>query len=116
MSRFIISITAFLLLAAQQQASAECGSTANRAGCTTPHGAVGVGPNGAATYNRNTGQVHTTQSNNNDHSSQVIPGTSVQGAGGNSATKAVEQGCAFVDGRAGLQLMQIGLGAGHGPA
>jgi hypothetical protein len=46
MSRFIIAL---LLLLPVQQASAECRSTANRAGCTTPNGAVGVGPNGAAT-------------------------------------------------------------------
>ena len=58
MSRFIIAL--FLLLAAHQ-ANAECGSTANRVGCTTPNGAVGVGPNGAATYNKNTGEVHTAQ-------------------------------------------------------
>ena len=97
MSRFIIAL--FVLLAAAQAANAECGSTANRAGCTTPNGAVGVGPNGAATYNKNTGTVHTTQPNSNYHSNQVAPGTNVQGRRGNSATKAVEQGCAFVNGR-----------------
>jgi hypothetical protein len=96
MSRFIIAL--FLLLAAHQ-ANAECGSTANRAGCTTPNGAVGVGPNGAATYNKNTGQTRTAQPNNYNHSGQVAPGTNVQGEGGNSATKAVQQGCAYVNGR-----------------
>ena len=96
MSRFIIAL--FLLFAAQQ-ANAECGSTPNRAGCTTPNGAVGVGPNGAATYNKNTGQTHTTQSNTYHRSNQVTPGTNVQGSGGNSATKAVQQGCAWVNGR-----------------
>ena len=96
MSRFIIAL---FLLSAAQQANAACGSTANRAGCTTPNGAVGVGPNGAASHNRNTGQVHTTQSNNYYHSNQVAPGTNVQGARGNSATKAVQQGCAYVNGR-----------------
>jgi hypothetical protein len=86
MSRFIIAL--FLLLAAQEANAAECGSTANRAGC--------VGANGAATYNKNTGAVHTTQPY---HSSQVAPGTNVQGGRGNSATKAVEPGCAFVNGK-----------------
>src|ERR1700693_3979188 len=95
MSRFIIVLV--LLLGASQAANAECGSTANRAGCTTPNGAVGVGPNGVATYNKNSGEVHTSQSN--AHSNQVEPGTNVQGRRGNSATKAVEQGCAFVNGK-----------------
>jgi hypothetical protein len=86
MSRFIIAL--FLLLAAQQASAAECGSTANRAGC--------VGPNGAATYNKNTGQAHTAQSS---QSNQVAPGTSVQGRRGNTATKGLEQGCGFVNGK-----------------
>jgi hypothetical protein len=86
MSRFIVAL--FLLLAAQQANAAECGSTANRAGC--------VGPNGAATYNKNTGAVHTGQSS---QSNQVAPGTNVQGRRGNSATKAVEPGCAYVNGK-----------------
>jgi hypothetical protein len=86
MSRLIIAL--FLLLAAQQANAAECGSTANRAGC--------AGPNGAATYNKNTGAVHTAQPS---HSNEVAPGTNVQGRRGNSATKAVEQGCAFVNGK-----------------
>ena len=60
MSRFIIAL--FLLLAAQEANAAECGSTANRAGC--------VGANGAATYNKNTGAVHTAQPY---HSNQVAP-------------------------------------------
>ena len=86
MSRFIVAL--LLLLAAQQANAAECGSTANRAGC--------VGPNGAATYNKNTGAVHTGQSS---RSNQVAPGTNVQGRRGNSATKAVEPGCAYVNGK-----------------
>jgi hypothetical protein len=36
MSRYIITV---FLLSVARQANAECGSTANRAGCTTPHGA-----------------------------------------------------------------------------
>jgi hypothetical protein len=86
MSRIIIAV--LLLLAAQQANAAECGSTANRAGC--------VGPNGAASYNKNTGQVHSSQPY---HSNEVAPGTSFRGVRGNSATKALEPGCAFVNGR-----------------
>src|SRR3954452_4767494 len=83
-----IIIALFLLLAIQQANAAECGSTANRAGC--------VGANGAATYNKNTGEVHTAQPY---HSNEVAPGANVQGRRGNSATKAMEPGCAFVNGR-----------------
>jgi hypothetical protein len=86
MSRVFIAL--LLLVAAQAANAAECGSTANRAGC--------VGPNGAASYNKNTGAVHTGQPY---HSNEVAPGTNVQGRRGNSATKAVEPGCAFVNGR-----------------
>jgi hypothetical protein len=89
MSRIVIALC--LLLTAQQAIAAECGSTANRAGC--------VGANGAASVNKNTGEVHGTQSNGNYHSNQVAPGTTAQGRRGNSATKAVEPGCAFVNGR-----------------
>jgi hypothetical protein len=82
-------IIALLLLSALPQAyAAQCGSTANRAGC--------VGPNGATTYNKNTGQVHTIRPYN---SNAVRPGTHVQGYRGNSATKAVQPGCAWVNGR-----------------
>jgi hypothetical protein len=94
MSRTVMTI--LLLLAAQQASAAECGSTANRAGCVGPNGAVGVGHNGAATYNKNTGAVHTSQPQN---SNQVAPGANLHGWRGNSATKAVEPGCAFVNGR-----------------
>lgn len=86
MSRIFIAL--LLLLAAQEANAAECGSTANRAGC--------VGPNGAASYNKNTGQVHSAHPY---HSNEVAPGTSAQGFRGNSATKAIEPGCAFVNGR-----------------
>src|SRR4051794_18867960 len=84
-------IIALCLLLTAQEANAACGSTANRAGCTTS--------NGAATYNKNTGEVHSTQSNSSYQSNQVAPGTSEQGRRGNSATKAVQQGCAFVNGK-----------------
>jgi hypothetical protein len=86
-----IAIAVLLILAAQQAHAAECGSTANRAGC--------VGANGAASVNKNTGAVHSTQSNGTYHSNQVAPGTTAEGRRGNSATKAVQPGCAFVNGR-----------------
>jgi hypothetical protein len=85
---FRVTIALCLLLATQEANAAQCGSTANRTGC--------VGPNGAATYNKNTGQVHTAQPY---YSTTVAPGTQVQGSRGNSATKAVQPGCAFVNGR-----------------
>jgi hypothetical protein len=86
MSRVVIAL--LLLVTAQAANAAECGSTANRAGC--------VGPNGAATYNKNTGAVHSAQPY---HANQVAPGTSVHGRYGNSATKAVQPGCAYVNGK-----------------
>ena len=80
---------AFLLLSAVPAAqAATCGQTANRAGC--------VGPNGGATYNKNTGAVHSGRTTNQN---QVAPGAHVDGARGNSATKALEPGCAYVNGR-----------------
>ncbi|MFL5254528.1 MAG: hypothetical protein ACJ8AI_16845 [Rhodopila sp.] len=87
MARIIIA-TLFLLFSLQQADAVECGSTANRSGC--------VGPNGAKTYNKNTGQAHTAQ---RYHSNTVAPGATVQGGRGNHATKAVEPGCAYVNGR-----------------
>jgi hypothetical protein len=86
MSRLIFALA--FLVTAQHAVAAECGSTANRTGC--------VGPNGAASYNKNTGETHSTQGY---HSNEVAPGTHAEGRYGNSATKGVEQGCAFVNGR-----------------
>jgi hypothetical protein len=89
------SIALVLLLSLVPAANAACGSTANRAGCVGPNGAVGVGPNGAASYNKNTGAVRSTPYRTNS----VAPGTTAQGAAGNKVTKAVQPGCAFVNGR-----------------
>jgi hypothetical protein len=86
MARLIVVM--FLLLAAQRANAVECGSTANREGC--------AGPNGAASYNKNTGEVHSAQPY---HSNEVAPGTHAEGRRGNSATKGVEQGCGFVNGK-----------------
>ena len=77
-----------MLLAMPMAHAASCANGVYRAGC--------VGPNGAATYNKNTGQAHTARSYN---SNSVAPGTHVQGYRGNSATKAMQQGCAWVNGR-----------------
>lgn len=84
-----IIIAALLLIAAAPAAwAATCGQTANRAGC--------VGPNGAAAYNKNTGAVH---GGRTYPPQAVAPGAHVQGARGNSATKALAPGCAYVNGR-----------------
>ena len=96
---FRLTIALCLLLGLAPAANAACGSTANRAGCAGPNGAVGVGPNGAASYNKNTGTVRSSQSGAAYHTNSVVPGTSVQGAAGNRATKALQPGCAFVNGR-----------------
>ena len=90
---FRVMVAMFLLSAVPIAQAAECGSTANRAGCGGPNGAVGAGPNGAGTYNRNTGEVHRTYPN------EVAPGTHAEGWRGNTATKGVEQGCGWVNGR-----------------
>jgi hypothetical protein len=74
--------------AVQKANAVECGSTANRAGC--------VGPNGAASYNKNTGQAHTADPY---YRNRAAPGTTAQGSRGNTATKGLEPGCAFVNGR-----------------
>ncbi len=84
----IPAVALCLIVLAASANAATCGSTANRAGC--------VGPNGAAGYNKNTGAVHTAQPY---HTNRVAPGTTVRGVRGNSATKALQPGCAYVNGR-----------------
>ena len=83
-----IALTVLLVLAAPSAYAAACGSTANRAGC--------VGPNGAVGYNKNTGVGHATTSSRYNH---VAPGTHVEGRYGNTATKGVAPGCGFVNGK-----------------
>jgi hypothetical protein len=85
MIRLFTAITIIMAMTPAAAYALECGSTANRAGCTTANGAVG--------YNRNTGAIHRTQPN------QVTPGEHIEGQRGNSATKAAEPGCAYVNGR-----------------
>jgi hypothetical protein len=55
-----------LLLASQRANAAECGSMANRVGFGGPNGAIGVGRNGAATCNKNTGAVYTSPAQNSN--------------------------------------------------
>src|SRR6266404_5313021 len=67
----------------------ECAAGVVRAGCAGPNGAVVAGPRGAAAAGPN--GVHTTKP-------VPRPGTTATGARGNTATKAVQPGCAFVNG------------------
>jgi hypothetical protein len=79
-----ISIVLPLLAGATPTAQAvECARGVVRAGCAGPNGAVVAGPRGAAVRGR----------------SAVRPGTTATGAHGNTATKAVAPGCAFVNGQ-----------------
>ena len=67
----------------------ECAAGVVRAGCAGPNGAVVAGPRGAAAAG--TSGVHT----------RSVPraGATATGARGNTATKAVALGCAFVNGQ-----------------
>lgn len=85
--RYLWVVGAMLLTVSTAHA-ASCVNGVYRAGC--------VGANGAATYNKDTGEAHTVRSSDYN---RVAPGTHVQGYRGNSATKAVEPGCTWVNGR-----------------
>jgi hypothetical protein len=61
----------------------ECARGVVRAGCAGPNGAVVAGPRGTAAVTR----------------SAIRPGTTATGARGNTAAKAVQPGCAFVNGQ-----------------
>ena len=80
-----IAALALLLAAIGSTANAGCAAGPNRAGCAGPNGAVVAGPNGVhgPTY----------------HSTSVAAGSSVTGYHGNTATKAVQNGCAWVNGK-----------------
>ena len=98
---FAISTALVLLAGAIPTAHAvECARGVYRAGCAGANGAVAVGPNGAAAAGKNgvytTNQVRTNNGANSYH--PPAPGTSVTGAYGNTATKAVQSGCAWVNG------------------
>jgi hypothetical protein len=67
----------------------ECAAGVVRAGCAGPNGAVVAGPRGAAAVG--TSRVRTR--------SVPAAGTTATGTRGNTATKAVAPGCAFVNGQ-----------------
>src|SRR5947209_19661723 len=67
----------------------ECAAGVVRAGCAGPNGAVVAGPRGAAAAGTN--GIHMR--------SAPRAGTTATGARGNTATKAVAPGCAFVNGQ-----------------
>jgi len=66
----------------------ECAAGVVRAGCAGPNGAVVAGPRGAAAARTNGMRMR----------SAPRAGTTATGASGNTATKAVAPGCAFVNG------------------
>jgi hypothetical protein len=66
----------------------ECAAGVVRAGCAGPNGAVVAGPRGAAAVGTNGMRMR----------SAPRAGTTATGARGNTATKAVAPGCAFVNG------------------
>ena len=66
----------------------ECAAGVVRAGCAGPNGAVVAGPRGAAAVGTNGMRMR----------SAPRAGTTATGARGNTATKAVQSGCAFVNG------------------
>ena len=67
----------------------ECAAGVVRAGCAGPNGAVVAGPRGAAAAGTNRMRIK----------SASPAGTTATGARGNTATKAVALGCAFVNGQ-----------------
>jgi hypothetical protein len=80
---------ALLLCAASNAHAAQCAAGAYRAGCVGPNGAVATGPNGARAATTHTTTVHT----------NAPAGTTVKGPAGNTATKGVQQGCGWVNGK-----------------
>ena len=83
-------VTVLLLLAGVVPTAhaVECAAGVVRAGCAGPNGAVVAGPRGAAAAGTNGMRVK----------SAPPAGTTATGARGNTATKAVQSGCAFVNG------------------
>jgi hypothetical protein len=90
-------LAAGLILGAATPAFAgRCANGQNFAGC--------AGGGEGAIYNKNTGAYHSGSNTMGGYYHRpgygnVAPGTSVEGRYGNSATKAFQQGCAWVDGR-----------------
>jgi hypothetical protein len=84
MKRTLSAIATVLLLLAGAMPTAhavQCAAGVSRAGCVGPNGAVVAGPNG----------VHKT--------APPPAGTTVKGAKGSTATKALQPGCAYVNGK-----------------
>ena len=78
-----IAMAAALLVGSLAPAQAiQCARGVYRAGCVGPGGAVVAGPRGVV-----------------GTANQVRPGTRVVGPRGNTATKAIAPGCAFVNGQ-----------------
>ena len=111
-SAAIVAVLFLLSVCMSQACAATCGSTTNLAGCVGPNGAATYNKNTgqAGAYNKNTGQLHTAQPYNVAPGVHVrattsaynynygAPGTHVQTSGGNSATKALQPGCAWANG------------------
>ena len=85
----IVTILPLLAGAIPVAHAVECARGVVRAGCAGPNGAVVAGPRGAAAAGTNGVRMRS-----------VPPaGTTATGARGNTATKAVAPGCAFVNGQ-----------------
>ena len=83
--------TALLLLAATPAAHAvECRQGVNRAGCVGAKGAVTTGPQGTSAVDKN-GKTASTRSS--------PPAGTTTSKNGNSATKAAQSGCYYVNGQ-----------------
>ena len=86
---FAVATVLLLLVGVMPTAHAvECAAGVVRAGCAGPNGAVVAGPRGAAAVGTNGMRMR----------SVPRAGTTATGARGNTATKAVAPGCAFVNG------------------
>ena len=88
----LFAVVAVLLLLAGVIPTAhavECAAGVVRAGCAGPNGAVVAGPRGAAAAGTSGMRVK----------SAPQAGTIATGARGNTATKAMAPGCAFVNGQ-----------------
>jgi hypothetical protein len=89
-TRFAIATVLPLLAGVIPTAHAvECAAGVVRAGCAGPSGAVVAGPRGAAVAAPNGVRMRSARQ----------AGTTATGARGNTATKAVQSGCAFVNGQ-----------------
>ena len=87
---FAVATVLLLLAGVIRTAHAvECAAGVVRAGCAGPNGAVVAGPRGAAAAGANGMRMR----------SAAPAGTTATSARGNTETKAVAPGCAFVNGQ-----------------